>query len=195
MAHRTLRIDPLVGRSRGFTLVEAMIASVVLAVAVVGASTAIIASQQQTSVQQQDFVAVALARQLIEEIASRPLSLPDATAGFPTVTDRSAYDTINDYAGYADTVTSPVYHSGSPPSTANFTSALPVATPVTTPVSSVQLSANQYLRTVSVSYPTSMFGTTVTTSGDFAVVKVTVRGVNDAGVTLSKVLGKVTVTR
>jgi len=189
MARRTPRID-----RRAFTLVEAMVASVVLAVAVVGASSAIIASQQQTSVQQQGASAVALARQLMEEIASFPLTLPDASAGWPTVTDKSLYDTINDYGGYTDVVTNSVYHTNSTSSTANFTSALPTSTVAAGGASSVTLSINQYVRSVTVSYPTSIFGATVT-SGDFAVVTVTVRGVSDAGVTLSRVIGRVTVTR
>jgi prepilin-type N-terminal cleavage/methylation domain-containing protein len=194
VAYLTPHINRPAAIPRGFTLVEAMVASVVLAVAVLGASTAIVASQQQNLVQQEDSAAVALARQLIEEIASRPLSLPDATPGWPTVTDRSSYDTISDYSGYTDTVTLPIYHTNSVSNTANFTSALPAGTPITTGASSVALGANQYLRTVIVTYPTSIFGATVT-SGDFAVVVVTVHGANDVGVTLSRVLGEVSLTR
>ena len=198
MARRIRRIDLAARRGlfqrSAFTLAEALVASVVLVVAVTGASTAIISSQQETSVQQQGTVSVALARQLMEEIASRPLLLPDGTAVWPTVTNRSSYDTINDYNGYTDVISAPIYHTNSASTTANFSSALPSVTVATGGASSVSLSANQYVRTVSVSYPTSIFGKTVT-AGDFAIISVTVHGLNDAGVTLSRVMGKVSITR
>jgi len=50
--------------THGFTLAETLIASVVLAVSVVAVSGAIIASQQQTTVSQEDMIAISLAPDL-----------------------------------------------------------------------------------------------------------------------------------
>jgi prepilin-type N-terminal cleavage/methylation domain-containing protein len=189
-ARPTLSIDR---RPRGFTLAESLVAAVVLAITVVAVSGAIVASQKQTRVQQEDSTAVSLARTLMEEIASRPLSLPDGTAGFPTVTDRSNYDTIDDFSGYTDVVSSRVYLTSST-SSASYSSALPPVTVVAAGPSGVSLQPGQYSRTVTVSYPTSIFGTTVT-SGDFGLVTVTVTGAAGSKVTLSRLYGSISVTR
>jgi prepilin-type N-terminal cleavage/methylation domain-containing protein len=181
---------------RGFTLAESLIASVVLAVAVVGVSGAMMASYQQSDVSESDAIAVSLGKSLMEEIASRPLSLPDATAGWPTVTDRTAYDTINDFNGYTDRVTASVSRT-STLSAGTFSGALPSVTAVTD--GSTSLSPAQYLRSVAVTYPTSLFGKSVSggdfAAGDFALVKVTVTGSDGASLTLSRLISNVTVSR
>jgi hypothetical protein len=168
----------------------------VLAIAVTAVSTAIVAAQKQNSAQEDDSIAVGLARQLMEEIASRPLpaSLPDSTAGWPTVTNRTTYDTIDDFNGYTDTISLPVRLTNAVSTSSNFTSARPTVTTVAGGVGSIQLTAQQFSRTVSVSYPTSIFGTTVT-SGDFAVVTLTVRGGRGSKVTISRLFSKLTITR
>ena len=179
-----------------FTLAESLIASVVLAVAVVAVSGAIIASQQQTTVSQEDMIAISLARQLAEEAASRPLTT-DATPGWPTVTDYTQYDTINDFAGYTDKVSELIYNTSTLTATGTFTSARPSATAVT--AGTPTLARGEYSRVVSVTYPTSIFGKSVAggdfAAGDFAIVTVTVRGYNGAVATLSRLQSKITVTR
>lgn len=181
----------------GFTLAESLIASVVLAVAVVAVSGSIIASQQQTLASEGDSFAVSLGKQLIEEIASTPLNYADATAGFPTVTDRTTYDSAYDFNGYTDRVTNAVHHTSDLTETGTFSTATPSVTVVTsgTPTPA----AEEYVRTVTVSYPSSIFGKTVAASdfaaGDFALVKVNVKGGKGANVTLSRILSKTTVTR
>jgi prepilin-type N-terminal cleavage/methylation domain-containing protein len=183
------------GRS-GFTLAESLIASVVLAVAVVGVSGAMMASYQQSAASESDSIAISLGKSLMEEIASRPLSLPDATAGWPSVTDRTIYDTISDFNGYTDKVSAAVSHT-STLSAGTFSGALPSVTAVTD--GSTSLSPEQYLRSVSVTYPTSLFGKSVSggdfASGDFALVKVTVTGSDGASLTLSRLISNVTVSR
>jgi Tfp pilus assembly protein PilV len=168
----------------------------VLAVAVVGVSGAMMASYQQSATSESDSIAVSLGKSLMEEIASRPLSLPDATAGWPTVTDRTTYDTINDFNGYTDKVTASVART-STLSAGTFSGALPSVTAVTD--GSTSLSPAQYLRSVSVTYPISLFGKSVSAgdfaSGDFALVKVTVTGSDGASLTLSRLISNVTVTR
>ena len=180
----------------GFTLAESLIASVVLAVAVVAVSGAMIASHQQSTVSEEDAVAVSLAKSLVEEIASLPLTLPDASAGWPTVTDRTSYDTIDDYNGYTDKVSSSVSRTGTL-SAGTFSSARPSVTAITN--GDTSLSTSEYSRVVSVTYPTSIFGKTVAAgdfaSGDFAVIGVTVKGYNGSEVTISRLISRVSVTR
>ncbi len=94
-------------RRRGFTLVESLIASVVLAVAVVGIAGTIAASHQQSKDQIAVAEATRLARQLMEEISSRPFDVPagspsNATGWSGGNPNRTLYDDVSDYHGYAD---------------------------------------------------------------------------------------------
>src|SRR5687768_11667687 len=93
-------------RRRGFTLAESLIASVVLAAAVVGIAGSLSASYQQSNVRGNLNTALILAQQLMEEIASRPIDPPSGTTDQPGwsggQTDRTQYDTVDDYNGYTD---------------------------------------------------------------------------------------------
>ena len=93
-------------RRRGFTLIEAMIASVVLAASVIGLAGVLAASYQQSAIRGNTATALALAQQLMEEIASKPLELPVYLTNKPGWSagqvDRRLYDTIDDYHGYVD---------------------------------------------------------------------------------------------
>ena len=84
---------------RGFLLLEAMIASLILLVAAVGiASLLLAAHEQQISIQELN-TATLLAKQLMEEIATEPLGV------YPPVAQpahRSQFTTANQYANYAD---------------------------------------------------------------------------------------------
>jgi len=179
---------------RGFTLAEALIASVVLALAVVAVSGAIVASQNQTVVQETSGIALALARELMEEICSRPLTLPDNTPGWAGhVTNRSLYDTVDDYNGYTDTVNTAVARDSSSSSFGTFSSALPPATVIssgTVPTPTGQL----YTRIVSVSYPTTVFSAS-DASGDFAIVTVTVTGIGGTQAKLTRLVAAGNITR
>lgn len=92
--------------SRGFTLAESLIASVVLAVAIVAIAGTLGASYQQSNARGNTTTALSLAQQLMEEIAAKPIALPAGQTdkpGWPQgQTDRRLYDTIDDYHGYAD---------------------------------------------------------------------------------------------
>ena len=98
-------------RPAGFTLVESLIASVVLAVAVVGISGTIADAYQQSRQQVYAAEATQLARQLIEEISAKPFEVP---AGSPNNAvgwsagnaNRATYDDVQDYHGYNDVSTS-----------------------------------------------------------------------------------------
>ena len=93
-------------RAGGFTLAESLIASVVLAIAIVAIAGTLAASYQQNNVRGNTTTALTLAQQLMEEIAAKPIDPPDGTVnkpGWPQgQTDRRQYDTIDDYHGYAD---------------------------------------------------------------------------------------------
>jgi hypothetical protein len=79
----------------------------VLATAVAGVAGALAISSSQSTALDVDSRAVALARQLLEEVLARPFDLPASndqpgwTAGNH---NKSSYDNIADFDGYADTV-------------------------------------------------------------------------------------------
>jgi prepilin-type N-terminal cleavage/methylation domain-containing protein len=178
---------------RGFTLAESLLASVVLAIAVVAVSGAIVASQSQSEIQETSGIAVSLGRELMEEICQRPLTLPDITPGWRGgVTNRSTYDTIDDYNGYTDSVAAYIARTTTA-SVGTFNSALPPATVVTSgtpPTPTGQL----YTRVVKVTYPTTVFSSG-DASGDFAIVTVTISGAGGTQVTLSRLVGNQSVSR
>jgi prepilin-type N-terminal cleavage/methylation domain-containing protein len=185
--------------ARGFTLAESLVASVVLAIAVVAVSGAIIASQKQSVMQEEDGSASMLARQLMEEVLSTPIVLSDGTsgqAGWPTVTDRSLYDTISDFNGYRDKVSTSTSHQMSTSGlTVASTGAKAPATVIAPAAATPQLLPQEYKRSVAVSLPTTLFGAAVT-AGDLAIVTVTVEGgANGTKVQLTRLVSKVTYTR
>jgi Tfp pilus assembly protein PilV len=142
---------------------------VVLAIAVVGVATTIAASHQQSAALEEDSIAVAAARQLMEEIAAKPLVGADATPGYGAgQKDRAQYDTINDYDGMSETA------------------------PVTT-LEGVKMTigTQPFVRAVRVTYPTSVFGTT-TPAGEFALVEVTVKGPTGRDVSLKRLVARTT---
>src|SRR5215218_6591102 len=92
-------------RRRGFTLAESLIASVVLVAAVIGISGVLGASYQQSSGYGNTTTAIGLAQELMEEISSKPAALASGVtdkSGWPTETDRTKYDTVDDYNNYSD---------------------------------------------------------------------------------------------
>src|SRR5688572_21716528 len=108
MTRRAMRTAATnLARRRGYTLAESLIASVVLAAAVVGISTTLSASYQQSTIRGNTNTALILAQQLMEEIAGKPLDLAASATNLPGwsggQTDRSLYDTVDDYHGYTDT--------------------------------------------------------------------------------------------
>jgi Tfp pilus assembly protein PilV len=152
----------------GFTLAESLIASVVLAIAVVGVATTIAASHQQSRQLQIQAATVAAARQLMEEIAAKPLVDSDPTPGWPVVTDRSLYDTVADYSGYTDA--SPLQSLA--------------ADVVHQPV----------IRTVTLHYPTELFGGILTT-GEMVIIEVSARDSSGDGCTMNRLVSRANLRR
>jgi hypothetical protein len=95
-------------RRCGLTLIEGLVASSVLAIAVVGIIGPIAASYKHSAAAESTSLAVGLAGQLLEEISSKPFVDPSdqsVTLG-PEANEvsagRAAFDNIDDYHLYAD---------------------------------------------------------------------------------------------
>jgi len=85
---------------RGFTLIESLIATVVLAAAVVGIAGTLASTYQQQKDQVSASEATQLARQLMEEISAKPFVAPAGSniAGWSAGNkNRATYDEIADY--------------------------------------------------------------------------------------------------
>ncbi len=100
---RVRRVRPAV--RRGMTLVEALLASVILAVAVAAISQAVLAGQMQAYHALHRRRAVDLAEALMEEVLRLPYNDPDGTSSpGPEAgeTDRGRFDNIDDYNGFGE---------------------------------------------------------------------------------------------
>jgi Tfp pilus assembly major pilin PilA len=180
VAPPTRRIDrPLARRAprAGYTLAESLIASVVLAAAVVGIAGTLAASYKQSAVRGNVTTGLVLAQQLMEEIASKPMELAAGQTNKPGwasgQTDRRQYDTIDDYNGYADTSGSIQTKSGT----------------------NVDLGdGDSYTRSVSVqtsARPTGMTGPVA----DFLLVTVTVQMPRSQSINVSQLFTRATIVR
>jgi type IV pilus modification protein PilV len=159
-------------RRRGFTLIEALAASAILAIAVIAIGASLSTTVKQTSVVEEDSTALLLARQLMEEIAAKPFTDPTsgtvtsnataltnavaaAAAATGSTPARATYNDVGDYHGYSDTVDA------------------------TTPIKSLQgktaaaTNGRKYTRAVTVEFRATPAGAAATT-GNFALITVTV---------------------
>lgn len=93
-------------RARAFTLAESLMAAIVLAVSVLAVGGVLAAAGQQAGDSQEKLTAIGLARELMEEIAAKPLADPltgDVGPGSEASgSTRVGYNNIGDYAGYTD---------------------------------------------------------------------------------------------
>jgi Tfp pilus assembly protein PilV len=157
--------------SHGFTLAESLLAAVVLAIAVIAVAATFSASHAQSSAVQAKSAAVAMATQLMEEIAAKPLVETNTTAGWPTETNRVKFDSVRDYDGYTD------------------------STPLHT-LESEQVEVTQlpFTRKVKLHYPATLFGTTPA-AGDLVLVEVNVSDSTGNGCVLHRLFGRTTLQR
>jgi hypothetical protein len=170
MAFRTCSINFRIGRRGGFSVAEGLIASTILAVAVVGIAGPLGAASAQGRLVRERATALILARELMEEVAGKPLVDASGTAHLGPEsgeTSRSQYDSADDYDGYQDTTHNMRDLSGG---SLSFGTGL-----------------GAFSRSVAVQYRTTMTGT-ATTSGDFGVVTVTVTTPNKLTVSLTRLL-------
>jgi Tfp pilus assembly protein PilV len=159
-------------RRIGFSTAEALMASTVLAIAVVGIAGPLGAASEQAKIVKERSTALVLARELLEEIASKPLCDGGTSCHLGPEsgeTDRTKYDSADDYNTYHDTTSSLKNLSGNA---------------VGFDASSV------YTRDVTVQYRTTPSGTSAA-SGDFGVVTVSVTTPHKLTVSLSRLLVKV----
>ena len=103
-------------RSAGFTLVEVLVASVILALAVTGIAFAVSSSHALTYEALHNERATALAEALLEEILSLPYADPQGgTTIGPDAGEgaRSTFDNADDYHGYSESAGAAVDQAGS----------------------------------------------------------------------------------
>jgi prepilin-type N-terminal cleavage/methylation domain-containing protein len=167
-------------RRRGFTLIEAMFASVVLTIGVLGLSGTLAASYQQTIAMRQNATAVALGRQLLDEIAALPDNTAPSTGTAPAV--RTSFTSVGQYNGYTDTSTDLPMLGPSSNSTVDATGSVAYTRQVT-----VQSSGP--------GFPGGGITDTSSPNTDFALVTVTVTAPDGQSVSLSRVVCNYAFTR
>jgi hypothetical protein len=177
MACRTSSIDsrrPL-GSRRGFSVAEAMMASTLLAIAVVGIAGPLGAASEQSRMGAERGAALILARELMEEIVAKPLCDGGATCHLGPESGESArskFDSADDYHLYHDTTKELKDLSGQ----------------------ELAFSTDSvYERDVTVEYRTSPGGS-ATTSGDYAVVSVNITTPHKQVVQIWRLLTRQTLT-
>ena len=92
-------------RSRGFTLVEALLAAVVLAMAVTAITMPFSSGAMNDQVDARHTLAVNLAQEMMEEILSKPFSDPQGASApgpEPGESRRAYFDNVDDYHGYTE---------------------------------------------------------------------------------------------
>lgn len=156
-------------RRRAFTLAESLIASVILAAAVLAIGETLNASAQHAAASQQQATAISLARQLLEEIAAKPFDDPDSDES--GTIPRSAFDDVHDYAGYTDFSDALAPLGGSAVNVGGGT---------------------RFTRTVTIQAQKPSLATPAPTN-DFALVTVAVTTPGGKGVKLSKLMTRTTV--
>ena len=92
-------------RRRGFTLTEALLASVILTVTITAIIAPFTAGAQNEQVDARRILAVSYAQEMLEEILAKPFDDPDgeSVAG-PEVgeSERALFDNMDDYHGYSE---------------------------------------------------------------------------------------------
>jgi Tfp pilus assembly protein PilV len=160
------------GSRNGFTLAESLIASVVLAISVVGIAAAMTCSSQQAMATNDAAITTALGKQLLEEIAAKPFPISGVTTnpGWSAGNhDRSTYDDAADYNGYTD------------------------STPITALSGATINPGPTYTR--SVSFTQRLNPSDTTGDGDFGLITVTVTGPSGASTIFSRIMTNVTLVR
>jgi hypothetical protein len=164
------------GSRRAFTLAESLIASVYLAAAVIGISGVLSATYQHSAGYGTSATGLALAQELMEEISARPAVLAAGVTdqpGWPTVTDRTKYDTVDDYSGYSDLGSSIATASGSTIDASD---------------------GGSFVRTVTVT-PNALPAGLTGPASDFLLVTVSVQMPKTETITLSQLFTKATLCR
>jgi Tfp pilus assembly protein PilV len=170
-------------RARAFTLAEALIASVVLSVAVVGVSGVLASASGNSRRMNDDAAAQLLARSLMEEVVARPFAPPlvnDQAGWAQGNKNRATYDNVADYNGYTDSTKS---------GATNPAKTLGGAT--------IDLGdTGAFTRTVAFEYRNSPAGAAIGTgTGSFGLITVICTGNSGTSTTLHKLVSNTTLTR
>jgi prepilin-type N-terminal cleavage/methylation domain-containing protein len=153
-------------RRSGFTLLEGLTASVILAILVLGVFGSLSAAYQQSEAVRASATGILLARQLADEIVSRPFN-PTNTLGAGGLASRSLFTDVSNYNGYSDASTSmPLLAGGSLDVTGS----------------------DAYTRNVSVSVGAAPSIDSVSPTSDFAIVTVSVTCPNGQIVSVPEVV-------
>ncbi|MBV8780566.1 MAG: hypothetical protein JO353_04150 [Phycisphaerae bacterium] len=159
-------------RLRAFTLAEAMIASVILAISVVGIGSSLATSSSESDTTLEATTVSSLGRQLLEEIAAKPF--PSSTTTAPGWSggnhNRSSYDDVADYDGYTD------------------------SSPFTTLAGGTVTTVGTYTRAVRFTQRTNPSDTPSST-GNFGLISVTVTAPSGAVCTFSTIISAYTQSR
>lgn len=162
----------------GFTLFEAVMAAAVLSIAVFAFSGALTAANTQSQIFQQTAMAVALGRELLDEVTSAPLANPStgttAVASTAVSGNRSGFNYAGAYNLYSDAGAS-----------------LPLINGTIMDVTTGQV----YKRSVTVTLGAKPSVDSVSPSTDFGLVTVTVTTPLGQKITLQRVLCNYTFTR
>jgi Tfp pilus assembly protein PilV len=159
---------------RGFTLAEALIASVFLAIAAVGVAGTLAASSRTSEKIGQYANCQSLARELLEEVSSKSFVVqtnPGYSAGTHV---RTNYDDMTDYDGYTDNTTTGIK---------------------TVAGAAITFGDNAtYTRTVAFEYRVTPGGAKVS-SGDFGMITVTVTSSGGASITIQRLVSATVLAR
>jgi prepilin-type N-terminal cleavage/methylation domain-containing protein len=142
-------------RRRGFTLLEGLTAAVILAILVLGVFGSLCAVYQQNASVRANATAILLARQLTDEIVSKPYNSSD-TLGSGGLGSRSLFTNVSNYNSYSDSSTSmPLLEGGSLDVTGAdvYSRSVSVAVGVTPSIDSVSPTTDFAIVTVSVTCP------------------------------------------
>jgi len=99
-----------------FTLVEALLAATILAMAIFGILVPFTSGAQNQQVDAKRTMAVNLAQELMEEILAKPFYDPQGASNVgpePGESNRGRFDNIDDYNGYSEAAGAIVNHDGS----------------------------------------------------------------------------------
>jgi len=158
-------------RRAGFTLLEGLIASVVLAILVLGVAGSVSTSYQQSQSVRATSTSVTLARQLAEEIVSKPY---DSTDALGTGGTRSTFTNVSAYNNYSDT-----------------SDALPLLSGGTLDVTG----SDRYTRQASVAVGAQPSNDATSPTSDFAIVTVNVTGPDGEIISIPEFVARYAISR
>ena len=103
---RRLQVPPG-ARRRGFTLMEALLASSILLIGVMSVTVPFASAARNERADSRQTLAVALAQEMMDEVLSKRFYDPDPNSNYhlgpePNETSRGLYDNYDDYDGYAE---------------------------------------------------------------------------------------------